>query len=217
MPGPITKLGSVSMSRPNIFFTADLHFLHDTIVNVTSRPFDTAEEMAGCYIGEWNSVVRKQDIVYVLGDFALAGGNQNQHLVEKLLSKLQGQKHLVYGNHDRRVVRRSKGWCTVQPYKEISVDIGEPRKKKIVLSHYSMRVWNQKHYGSWMLFGHSHGNLAPYGKSFDVGVDVHGRPISLEEVKQIMGRMDRWSWKVLNAVCRLFSIPQHPPSPQRGR
>jgi calcineurin-like phosphoesterase family protein len=37
------------------------------------------------------------------------------------------------------------------------------------------------------LFGHSHGKLPPYGKSFDIGVDCHNyKPLSLDEVVEKM-------------------------------
>ena len=50
-----------------------------------------------------------------------------------------------------------------------------------------MRVWDRSHYGSWHLFGHSHGALPGYGLSLDVGVDCTGfKPISLEQVAEKM-------------------------------
>ena len=53
----------------------------------------------------------------------------------------------------------------------------------IVLCHYALRVWDRAHYGSWHLYGHSHGQLPSLGLSLDVGVDCHGyRPLNLVEV-----------------------------------
>ena len=64
-----------------------------------------------------------------------------------------------------------------------------------------MRVWNASHYGTWQLYGHSHGDLLddPALLSIDVGVDAvarrfgtannlleNYRPISYDEVKEIM-------------------------------
>lgn len=57
----------------------------------------------------------------------------------------------------------------------------------IVLCHYALRVWDRSHYGSWHLFGHSHGHLPGLGLSLDIGVDCHGyRPLSLAEVADNM-------------------------------
>jgi calcineurin-like phosphoesterase family protein len=46
-----------------------------------------------------------------------------------------------------------------------------------------MRTWEKSHKGSWHVFGHSHQELPPYGKSFDIGVEGHNyAPWSLEEI-----------------------------------
>jgi calcineurin-like phosphoesterase family protein len=66
------------------------------------------------------------------------------------------------------------------------------RRKKfdgqlIVVCHYAMRAWAASHYSSWQLFGHSHGQLEPVGKQWDIGVDNNDfKPVSLEEIKEIM-------------------------------
>ena len=50
----------------------------------------------------------------------------------------------------------------------------------IVVCHYAMRVWPRSHYNSWMLYGHSHGKLAPQRKQWDIGIDNNNfYPISL--------------------------------------
>ena len=58
-----------------------------------------------------------------------------------------------------------------------------------------MRVWNKSHYGSWELYGHSHGTLEPIGKQLDVGVDTNNfYPYSFEDIKK---RLDRYKRSVL--------------------
>jgi|AntRauTorckE6833_2_1112554.scaffolds.fasta_scaffold00137_10 calcineurin-like phosphoesterase family protein len=64
----------------------------------------------------------------------------------------------------------------------------------VCFHHYGARVWNKSHKGSWMLHGHSHGNLPDYEinntkfKTMDVGLDTHPqfRPYSMYEIKDIM-------------------------------
>jgi calcineurin-like phosphoesterase family protein len=59
----------------------------------------------------------------------------------------------------------------------------------IVLFHYALREWNASHWGSYHLYGHSHGTLPDIDTSlsFDIGVDCHNfYPLSYEEVKAIM-------------------------------
>lgn len=45
-------------------------------------------------IKNWNEVVKKDDMVYVLGDFSFC----SREMVKELVSKLNGRKILVAGN-----------------------------------------------------------------------------------------------------------------------
>jgi calcineurin-like phosphoesterase family protein len=52
-----------------------------------------------------------------------------------------------------------------------------------------MISWHRMGYGSWMLHGHSHGNLTfKRGKMMDVGVDTNPElaPYSYREVEAVM-------------------------------
>lgn len=167
-----------------IYFTADLHLNHENVIKHSNRPFSNLEDMDDGICFRWNSVVKRCDTVYCLGDFALSWGKRSVERIDTLLARLNGSKHLIVGNHDRAEVTRNKRWQTVEHYKEIKVDTGDVHKQRIVMCHYAMRTWNQMHRGSIMLHGHSHGNLSDIGgRIMDVGVDCHDyRPISLETV-----------------------------------
>lgn len=67
------------------------------------------------------------------------------------------------------------------------------KKVRIWLSHYAHRVWPQSHYGSFHLYGHSHGNLPDDERSlsFDVGIDVLNAPISYNDVVERM-KSKKW-------------------------
>ena len=175
-----------------IWFTADTHFNHGNIVSYSSRPFDDLEDMTERIIEQWNERVNHGDLVYHLGDFALSWGKRDFDPIDWILSRLNGNKWLIRGNHDREEVYKNPRWNKVEFYHELKVDLGGVHKQRIVLCHYAMRVWNQMHRGSWMLHGHSHGNLSDIGgKSMDVGVDCHDyRPISLDEVAQYMANRE---------------------------
>jgi len=137
--------------------------------------FLTIEDMNETIITNWNSVILPGDIVYHLGDFAWKDA-------ESIIKRLNGQKFLIRGSHDSEGDRLKKHWCQITPMKEIK--IGD---QSIVLSHCAMRVWEKSHYGSWHLYGHSHGNLPPWGKSFDVGVDTNNfYPYSFDDVSEKM-------------------------------
>lgn len=173
------------MSR--VFFTSDTHYGHAKIIGYANRPFKNVDQMNYEMMVNWNSVVRPEDTVYHIGDFAFCSTDEACAIAKEL----HGHKHLIFGNHDKRLRKESsftKLWESTSDYKEIKVpDGGDVRR--IILCHYSFKVWNQSHHGSWNLYGHSHGTLPddPGSLSFDVGVDCWNyTPISYEEVKQKM-------------------------------
>ena len=160
------------------YFTADTHFGHKNIIKYCNRPFDSIDEMNEVMIENWNRVVSSKDNVYHLGDFGFKD-------INLILSRLNGNIHLIHGNHDSSAVKRNRRFITSSSIKEIKID-----GIKTVLHHYSMRVWNASFHGSYHLFGHSHGMLPSYGLSFDVGVDAWNfMPISegqiIEKIKSL--------------------------------
>ena len=86
----------------DIFFISDTHFGHAAMLKFTNydgtrmRPFDSIEELDELMIQNWNEVVKPHDRVYHLGDVCYRCGNRDQ-----IMSRLNGKKVLVKGNHDR--------------------------------------------------------------------------------------------------------------------
>lgn len=171
-----------------IWFTSDTHFNHANVIQYSERPFSDLEDMTEQLVDNWNSLIQPGDSVYHLGDFALSWGKKHEKLIDGILARLNGQKFLITGNHDRKEVTQNPRWALSTPYHEIKVDLGGVHKQRIVLCHYALRSWNQMHRGSWMLHGHSHGNLPDTGgKILDVGVDSRGyAPVSLPLIEAIM-------------------------------
>ena len=161
-----------------LYFTSDLHLGHENVIRYSGRPFKNAKEMDSTLIANWNARVQDKDEIYVVGDFSF----HPPHTTESIYNALNGKKHLVRGNHDKQPTLRLP-WVSQSDLKVVKYD-----SEKIILCHYSMRVWASSHHGSWMLYGHSHGNLSePKGKTFDVGVDSHDYyPWSFTEVKAKM-------------------------------
>ena len=52
-----------------IYYIADTHFGHKNVIRFDQRPFFDVEEMEESITMLWNAVVRKNDTVYILGDF----------------------------------------------------------------------------------------------------------------------------------------------------
>ena len=88
------------MNEPKIFLIGDCHFGHRNIIKYCNRPFKDVEDMNEQLIKNWNSVVGKNDIIYVVGDFALCG---KQKIIE-IGQRLNGRKRLILGNHDQASV-----------------------------------------------------------------------------------------------------------------
>jgi calcineurin-like phosphoesterase family protein len=188
---------------PKIFVTSDQHFGHTNIINICKRPFNSVWEMNECLINNYNKLVDQNDHVYILGDMFF---KINKHKAVDIIKRLNGKKFLVRGNHDKVSCKEevAKYFEWIKDYYELTVqDPDAPGGKRLViLTHYAKRVWNKKHWGSFCLYGHSHGNLPeePDHLSIDIGVDAiakrfskedvisseHYRPISYEEVKKIM-------------------------------
>lgn len=90
----------------NVWFTSDTHLGHVRILELgQGRPFSTIEEHDSRIAALWNSVVKPTDMVFHLGDVAL--GNWTAGL--GLLRGLNGDKHLVPGNHDRVFSQMTRG------------------------------------------------------------------------------------------------------------
>lgn len=84
-----------------IWFTSDLHFFHDRILEFHPKRKEifgsTVEKAKEAMIQLWNSRVNKKDTVYILGDLAFGEVEDKR----KLFQRLNGNKVLILGNHDK--------------------------------------------------------------------------------------------------------------------
>ncbi len=151
----------------NVWFTGDTHYGHAKVIEYSNRPYKDVKEMDEMLVYNYNSVVRPNDVVYHLGDFAFCDEKRAISIVKQLM----GNKHLIFGNHDKRL-RRSGAFCEQWNWTKDLADI-TINDQRIVLMHYAMLTWNKAHYGAWMLHGHSHGSLKEDSNALrtDVGVD----------------------------------------------
>jgi len=84
------------------WFTADLHFGHRNVIGFCQRPYKDIQEMEEKIIEQWNSQVAPTDEVWFLGDFGI---NKRKCFDTELVSKLNGHKFIIVGNHDSFFVR----------------------------------------------------------------------------------------------------------------
>lgn len=161
------------------FFTADLHF-GDERMKLFPRPFDHAMQCANTIIGNWNKVVGDDDMVYVVGDFAV----DKDWL--KIAADLKGEKILLKGNYD------------TLPYDEylkyfshvldcMTLNLNNPDNEEhlqVNIQHYPGK--SLKEY--FNIVGHIHGAWRVQKNMLNVGVDVwHYSPVTVEEVFFMFG------------------------------
>ena len=127
-------------------YISDLHIGHGNVLKFDQRPFFTLDEMHETIIKNWNSVVNKNDDVYILGDFAW----KNDVGLE-VLKHLKGNKFLILGNHDRLNADMEKQFVWVKEMETI-----KDGENHVVLCHYPLAHWRNADYGYIHLYGHIH-------------------------------------------------------------
>lgn len=120
------------------FLISDLHFGHRNILHIgKGRPFNTIEEHDQALIDNWNSVVKAGDLVYVLGDFSIETSIDK---IREPLSKLNGMKHLILGNHDRKKIhaqlKNENLWQSIREYGSIKFDAVDGKKVFVRMMHF---------------------------------------------------------------------------------
>ena len=196
----------------DIYFTSDMHYGHRRIIQFCQRPFQDIKEMGEALTAHWNERVRPQDIIFNLGDTIWFDG---RHDTKRVVSKLNGHKHFLLGNH-----------CSVQQYELCDKDLvtihqditrlrlqgrkGDPRFAnqslyEIVLCHYPLLCYSHSQAGAYMLFGHIHSRpgqpmmefghplIFPHQRYMDVGTDRHHYyPVSWWEVMKEIQEYPFW-------------------------
>lgn len=173
-----------------IYFTSDLHLGHPAAIKFGNRPFRDVEEMNKTLISNFNSIIKPNDTVYILGDIAYRLPVEKTN---ELIKKLNGKKILIRGNHDKKYDKRL--FEGIYDYLEISLN-----KKKIVLMHYPMLEWNCSFHGSYQFHGHIHSKGDEYNKEckennirrYDVGVDANNwYPVSAQQIFDFLKMIKR--------------------------
>ena len=184
-----------------IWFTSDHHFGHEKIIKYTKRPFSSVEVMDAELIKRWNWVVSPEDTVYHLGDFTLGNHTLSYHILRQLNAKTI---YFIPGGHDKRWLKRNLDVAPSEIYAKVEkvqpIHQIKAEGQLIILCHYPLRSWEQSHYGSIHLHGHTHGTIGVMelssdtkmppdqkrGKRIDVSVDCWDySPISLDDVIKI--------------------------------
>ena len=165
-----------------IRYIADMHFDNDSIIAYDNRPFDSVEEMNEALIANWNRVVTDpEDLTWILGDFCAGDAARWR----ELLSRLNGRKALILGNHDDPGVLNSETVRTqledVAEYREIL-----DKERHVVLCHYPILAFRDHYFGWYHLYGHVHA-------SYEWNVT--------ENARRLLQRL-----YVRDDVCRMYNV-----------
>ncbi|HII81582.1 MAG TPA: hypothetical protein HA261_14620 [Methanosarcina sp.] len=128
-----------------IFITSDLHLGHANIIKYCNRPFKNVYDMNKTLVYNWNSTIRKDDIVYFLGDLAY---DRNSY-TDSWLRKLNGRITFIKGNHDE-----SNSIRMLDHY------ITELDDIKFYLTHSLANV--PRGWDGWVIHGHVHNKSYDY-------------------------------------------------------
>jgi len=167
------------------WFTADQHFYHRKIIEYCNRPFKSEKHMRNTLINNFNDVVRKDDQTFILGDAAMLGGSQWERL-RGVIQKLNGTKHLIYGNHDELRWQRYIDVGFTTTHSALWLDEGGHH---IVMAH-DPSVYCTLAPGTIFLHGHIHTlyKSIPDKRVVNVGVDMWNYcPVNLEQIFKELG------------------------------
>ena len=191
------------MNKVDRWFTSDTHYAHKNIVKGQTRwedtsqcrDFETVEAMNDALVHNINAVVKPDDHLYHVGDFAFGRGPEN---IREFRERINCKNIFFFiGNHDFRIQsdkELQELFLKVRLKGSIHVD-GQP----IVFNHFPEIIWDKHHHGAWHLYGHCHNSLNDVRaldyvlhdrKCMDVGVDTHPefRPYHFDEIQAIMDK-----------------------------
>lgn len=156
------------------YYISDLHFGHQNIIRLCNRPFKNVDEMDEKIIQNWNNVVKPEDTVYILGDLCFRNSKDPYYY----LSRLNGHKHLIVGNHDDHTISNKKAAALFDSISDLKTI--QDGNDKIVLFHYPITEWNGFFRGALHFYGHIHNNtrnntyktISSIPNAYNVGVDI---------------------------------------------
>ena len=167
-----------------IWVTSDWHFNHGNILGFCRPEFSSIQEHNDKIVENFNSIVGKDDLVYVLGDVGFSPAKELQKVVERL----GGRKVLIIGNHDKL----TKGEYRKMGFIEV---VNHPiyYSTNIILSHVPVKECLEN---PWTInvHGHLHGGTLELPNYFNANVELSQYfPIDMKKFEEIAKGMCRSS------------------------
>lgn len=159
------------------FLISDTHFGHSNILTFKRQDGSPLRDFQNIYyhdeylIEQWNSIVNVEDKVYHLGDI----GFKNFTALSTILSRLNGTKVLIKGNHDN---------FKLSQYQQYFKDVRASHTlDKFILTHIPI---HPDSVGRWKanIHGHLHANKLNDNRYINVSCEQIGyKPIDFEEIR----------------------------------
>ena len=171
-----------------IYFTSDLHMMHNKGFLFEPRGFSNERDMCEALVENWNKIVKPDDVVYDLGDIALSDVQE----AAKYIKKLNGKHFWIRGNHDtNNKVDYLMDTCWDKLYFIGWADMLKYNKYHFYISHYPTLTANydDKKFSQHVINLHGHTHQQTNWLKLDnpfmyhVGVDSHNNaPVHIDEV-----------------------------------
>ena len=141
------------------------------------RGFKNALDHDSYIVSQWNKVVCKKDVTWILGDITMEKANY------EILNRLNGIKHVVLGNHD-------EGQHTKHMQNYVNKIAGMINyKKEFILTHCPIHPCELEYRFKYNIHGHVHENTLPDKRYVNVSAEViNYKPKLLSEL--ICGKLN---------------------------
>lgn len=211
----------IRKSEYGVYFISDLHIAHKNILKHQPNRLPYVEAFAKEHniedinkahdewlIDLWLKTTKRNDIIYVLGDFIMANQEESLKILHRL--KSNGCKiHLIVGNHDKSIHKMYNMFESIENIKVTTFKetvfpfIKNNEMFQCVMCHYPLATWFNKCRGSIQMYGHIHSNspwidygVNPLDLQFNVGFDAPLASMGLIPIEEIY---NEWK-KKLNGI-----------------
>ena len=156
-----------------IFFIADLHLGHTSVLKFGRDRFSSIKEHDEYIVNTLNKTLGKRDVLWILGDVAF-----NQQGL-KSLERIRGIKHLVFGNHDRYLRTHH-----LKIFNKINGAVSF--KHDYLLTHIPVHQSCIRPRYKFNIHGHIHSDKILGKEYINVGIECIGyTPLNFEEIKSL--------------------------------
>lgn len=155
-----------------LYVISDLHFGHKNMA--IKRGFESVEDHDNHIISSWNSVVKKGDTIWILGDVSMEKASEYHKLY-----LLKGYKKVVLGNHDLCKVSHNS-----EMLKYVACICGAVtnKGKGYILTHIPIHPCELERF-KVNIHGHVHSNTIPDHRYINVCCEaIDYKPVQLDSL-----------------------------------